>query len=351
MGGGGGGSGGAMPSVVAPSASGSGFFDAGMALSFEQWWQQMTGALPSSDVVSKSQYDFESGQSLLQVESGMLMDNHSPLDAPNALFYAVVANGGKGLVPNPPPIYPDNHWQTVEYVWHDVLGRWANLSEMVAFLNKYATDFGLMSTIMGSPGAGSNGDVIHAVNDIASGSSGLYSGSHATGLDYVPFDGYRAELHKGERVLTADRARQLDSAVADEVRSVRDTVDRLIRSAKAEADRYAEEVKSLILQYQSENMDQSDAVTSKLEQSNRQVTERIVTVVQTNQQNSEATAEEIRQLKETVEKLIQEQRDQTGALIRATFESTDRAANKVVEGHQETVENAVWDSKSEATFS
>ena len=28
-------------------------------------------------------------------------------------------------------------------------------------------------------------------------------GSHAGGLDYVPYDGYRAELHKGERVLTA----------------------------------------------------------------------------------------------------------------------------------------------------
>ena len=28
-------------------------------------------------------------------------------------------------------------------------------------------------------------------------------GSHAGGLDYVPFDGYKAILHKGERVLTA----------------------------------------------------------------------------------------------------------------------------------------------------
>ena len=28
------------------------------------------------------------------------------------------------------------------------------------------------------------------------------SGSHANGLDYVPYDGYVAELHKGERVLT-----------------------------------------------------------------------------------------------------------------------------------------------------
>ena len=32
-------------------------------------------------------------------------------------------------------------------------------------------------------------------------------GSHANGLSYVPFDGYIAELHKGERVLTADEAR------------------------------------------------------------------------------------------------------------------------------------------------
>lgn len=32
-------------------------------------------------------------------------------------------------------------------------------------------------------------------------------GSHAGGLDYVPFDGYIAELHKGEQVLTAEEAR------------------------------------------------------------------------------------------------------------------------------------------------
>lgn len=32
------------------------------------------------------------------------------------------------------------------------------------------------------------------------------NGSHADGLDYVPFDGYVAELHKGERVQTAEEA-------------------------------------------------------------------------------------------------------------------------------------------------
>lgn len=33
-------------------------------------------------------------------------------------------------------------------------------------------------------------------------------GSHENGINYIPFDGYTAELHKGERVLTAEQARQ-----------------------------------------------------------------------------------------------------------------------------------------------
>ena len=35
---------------------------------------------------------------------------------------------------------------------------------------------------------------------------GKINGSHASGLDFVPFDGYLAELHKGERILTAEEA-------------------------------------------------------------------------------------------------------------------------------------------------
>lgn len=37
------------------------------------------------------------------------------------------------------------------------------------------------------------------------------NGSYATGLDYVPFDGFIAELHEGERILTAEEARKYNS--------------------------------------------------------------------------------------------------------------------------------------------
>lgn len=36
-------------------------------------------------------------------------------------------------------------------------------------------------------------------------------GSHADGLEFVPFDGYRAELHRGERVLTASENSQMSA--------------------------------------------------------------------------------------------------------------------------------------------
>lgn len=41
-------------------------------------------------------------------------------------------------------------------------------------------------------------------SDKVSQSSGSTNGSHASGLDYVPYDGYTATLHRGERVLTQE---------------------------------------------------------------------------------------------------------------------------------------------------
>lgn len=41
--------------------------------------------------------------------------------------------------------------------------------------------------------------------------TGFFNGSHANGLDYVPFDGYVAQLHKGERVLTKEESKEYAS--------------------------------------------------------------------------------------------------------------------------------------------
>lgn len=56
-----------------------------------------------------------------------------------------------------------------------------------------------------SSGAGSGGGFSGGGGSSSGGGSsgGRVSGSHANGLAYVPYDGYIAELHKGERVLTA----------------------------------------------------------------------------------------------------------------------------------------------------
>lgn len=65
------------------------------------------------------------------------------------------------------------------------------------------------------------------------GLSGLINGSHADGLPYVPFDGYVAELHKGESVLTAQEAREYrtgsgkDEALCEEIKALREEVKRL----------------------------------------------------------------------------------------------------------------------------
>lgn len=81
--------------------------------------------------------------------------------------------------------------------WFDTLGtKWDNFKSSLSNFKMP----GWVSSIGG------------AISGAASKVSGLINGSHATGLENVPFDGYRAELHKGEAVLTANQANGLRSS-------------------------------------------------------------------------------------------------------------------------------------------
>ena len=61
------------------------------------------------------------------------------------------------------------------------------------------------------------------------------NGSHAGGLAYVPFDGYIAELHKGERVLTASEAKSYKDGEKSSVGGVT-VIQNIYSQAKTAAD-------------------------------------------------------------------------------------------------------------------
>lgn len=61
------------------------------------------------------------------------------------------------------------------------------------------------------------------------------NGSHAGGLSYVPFDGYIAELHKGERVLTASEAKAYKNGEKSGVGGVT-VIQNIYSQAKTAAD-------------------------------------------------------------------------------------------------------------------
>ncbi|MFA5387269.1 MAG: tape measure protein [Candidatus Paceibacterota bacterium] len=78
------------------------------------------------------------------------------------------------------------------------------------------------SLISDALGAGSADAMIARAAQLAG-----IDGSHANGLDYVPFDGYRAQLHRGERVQTAAEARADDAgsgsfaSMANDLKAIR----------------------------------------------------------------------------------------------------------------------------------
>lgn len=78
----------------------------------------------------------------------------------------------------------------VNNIWEGLQSAWGNVADW--FMGKLSWVHEMMSNMWSS------------VSSFAGSVGGFFNGSHANGLDYVPFDGYIAQLHQGERVLTKE---------------------------------------------------------------------------------------------------------------------------------------------------
>lgn len=89
----------------------------------------------------------------------------------------------------------DNRGMVVDAGKDIVRGLWEGISDMAAWIGEKIKGFG--SNVLG--------DLKNFFG--LSGSSAEVDGSHASGLSRVPYDGYIAEVHKDEAILTAAEAR------------------------------------------------------------------------------------------------------------------------------------------------
>ena len=78
-------------------------------------------------------------------------------------------------------------------LWNGLIAGWNSINEWFEGITKKVKDF--FSGIE---------DGMNKAKSATSSTTKSVSGSHKNGLSYVPYDGYIAELHKGERVLTAE---------------------------------------------------------------------------------------------------------------------------------------------------
>lgn len=85
----------------------------------------------------------------------------------------------------------------INNLWNGLQDAWGSVANW--FEDKLSWVAGMMSNIRSS------------VSSFSSGFGNYFNGSHANGLDYVPFDGYVAQLHEGERVLTKEENRDYNN--------------------------------------------------------------------------------------------------------------------------------------------
>lgn len=95
-------------------------------------------------------------------------------------------------------------WELIKQLWEGIKGAWENLKKWVK--DAWNSLFGGMSADVEI-----NGEV---KKNGKTGSKTTVQGSFAKGLDYVPYDGYIAELHRGETVLTAKQAARYRSGAS-----------------------------------------------------------------------------------------------------------------------------------------
>jgi len=129
---------------------------------------------------------------------------------------------------------------------------------------------------------------------------------HANGLNFVPYDGYQAELHRGERVLTAAENEKY-------------TFDKVYRAP-----------------------DDEKVLTSTANRSSIGAGQ--------NTASSGALAQEIKALREELAALREDQAKQHQESIATNYDANDRAANKVASATCDAADKANWQKRSAATL-